>query len=239
VSAVVRRFILACSIALALTAGASSARAEEGDWRYGLVPYLGAGAAVVTSPSPFPGFIGLTGTGVELLGEAPPWGGFGRAEFLSSGNDGRWTALSFALGGSRRLFGDLHHLSLIARAGVAYQRWHASTGGCSVFLFIPNGCINYVAPPPGSPGTPVAPTITANANALGLVGGVRLELPIKPIYVAFDASLTPVAAFDSPPGGVIALQLNLVLGFHDYRNEREATAPRPNQFNEPRRRLIQ
>jgi hypothetical protein len=237
VSGVARRRVVAATIALAFAAGAPTARAEEGDTRYGLAPYLSAGAAVLTSPSPFPGFIGLTGTGVEILGEASPWGGFGRAEFLSSGNDGRWTALSFALGGSRRLFGDLRHLSLVARAGIGYQRWHASTGGCSVYLFVPNGCKNYVAPPPGAPGAPVAPAMDVNADALGLLGGVRLELPIRPVYIAFDASLSPMVAFDSPPGGIIALQLNLLVAFHDFRNEREATAPPSNQFQQPRRRF--
>ena len=64
----------------------------------------------------------------------PPWGGFFRTDYLSSGQDGRWTAISFALGGSDRLLGQPGHLSLLARGGFCDQNWHGSSSGCDVLV---------------------------------------------------------------------------------------------------------
>src|SRR5215472_6852280 len=104
-----RGFALGVAGALLLCA-APSAHADE--YRYGVAPSLSGGAALFTSASPLPSFVGLTGMGVEVFGEATPWGGFLRGDYLSSGGDGRWTAVTFAGGPSRRLLGDVNHFSL-------------------------------------------------------------------------------------------------------------------------------
>jgi hypothetical protein len=190
-------------------------------WRFGVVPSIGAGAAVLTNSGPtLPSFIGYTDLGLEVLAEVVPWGGFLRGDFLSSGPDGRWTAESFALGASRRFFGDPEHFTLVGRAGLVFERWHgaAVNEGCDISLFVPSNCKS-IAPPP-QPGviTAAAPIIDVFGDSVGVMGSARLELPIPPAYLALDASFVPVVAVDSPsPGGVFQLRLNLELGFRDNR----------------------
>lgn len=214
----------AAAIAVGGLSSAGPARADEVASRYGLAPLVGGGAAVVTNSGVFPGFIGFTTLGGEVLGEVPPWGGFFRGEFLSSGNDARWTALSFALGVSRRFFGEPETLSLLARGGVAYQHWHASTGGCDVLFLVPNSCISQDVPP--APGTIMtAPrSVDFNGDAFGVLAGVRLELPIAPVFVALDASFVPVIDVSAVnPGAVLSFKLDLVVGFRDNRTVGEIT----------------
>jgi hypothetical protein len=209
------------------------ARADAVDSRYGFTPFIGGGFAVVTHSSPLPSFIGLTALGAEIVGEVPPWGGFFRAEYLSSGQSGRWTGLSFVLGGTRRLFGEPARLSLLARGGIAYQHWHGASGGCDVVLFVPNSCIAQTTPP--APGTVMAPVVITDysGNAMGIYAGARLELPIKPIYLALDASFVPVVDVDTTnPTAVLGFKLDLVLGFRDRRPS--DAAPEPQQPAGPR-----
>src|SRR5690348_12752340 len=102
------RLVVVSVVAAALFAS-SGARAEDTSGlpaRIAVLPTMGVGVAKVTNSGPFPGFIGLTTLGGEVHVELPPYGGFFRFQFHSSGLDGRWTAPSFALGGSYRLFGD-------------------------------------------------------------------------------------------------------------------------------------
>ena len=220
--------------AIVLTTATPWARA---DTRYGLAPSVGAGTAALTSASPLPGFIGFTALGLEAMGESAPWGGFARGDFLSSGSDGRWTALTLALGPSYRIFGDVQHLSLVLRAGLEYAHWHASTGGCTVDLFFPNGC--KVATPPNPNGTPQPSPFDANASAIGALVGARLELPVRAVYAALDTSLSPMIGFDSPPGAAFALQVQLVFAFRDWRGAgaEPPPPPPPSPGPSPRHRL--
>jgi hypothetical protein len=205
---------------------AADARAEDVESRIGVVPLVGTGAAVVTHSGQLPGFIGLTTLGGEIVGEIPPWGGFLHAEFLSSGQAGRWTALSFAGGASYRFLGAPTRLSLLARGGIAYQRWQGSTGGCDVVLFVPSGCINPSNPPTPNTVTASPSGVSYTGDQLGIVAGVRLELPITPVYIALDASFVPTFDVDaSTPTAVLGLKLDLVLGFRDLHHVGETTAP--------------
>jgi hypothetical protein len=75
-----------------------------------------------------------------------------------------------------------------------------------------------------------------NADAIGLSGGVRLEMPFRSIYLAFDSTFVPVFTIDEwpgssadtathsslEPGGVFQLRLQLEIGFRDNRNEHKA-----------------
>ncbi len=222
----------------ALGAGAAllllspGARADQVDSRYGFAPVVGTGIAGLTHAAPLPGFVAYTVLGGELLGEFPPWGGFLRVEYLSSGQGGRWTALSFALGVSRRLYGEVGHLSLLARGGIAYEHWSGISGGCDVLVFVPNSCFNQTPPPAPGTTTVAAPVTDYAADTLGVVAGVRLELPIRPIYLAFDMTFVPTVDVDSKfPTSVLGLRLDLVIGFRDRRTpdaetEQQPTGPR-------------
>jgi hypothetical protein len=137
------------------------------------------------------------------------------------------------LGGSRRLFGRPSHLSLLARAGIAYEHWNGASGGCDVILFVPNSCISQAAPPTPGTVTVTTPVTDYSGNAMGILAGARLELPIKPVYLAIDASFTPVIDVDTTsPTAVLGFRLDLVLGFRDRRVN--TTAPEPQQPNGPR-----
>ena len=222
--------VLALATVAALAA-APSARAEEMTLktaapalvgRIGFVPMVGGGVAGLTNTSDLlPGFIGFTTLGLELHGELPPYGLFLRGQYLSSGKDGRWTAPSFALGGSYRLFGDgVDHLAIVARAGLLYDRWHATNAGsgCTVALFLPTNC--KALPPIVPKGTITAtPTIeSVTIDALGAVAGARLELPITAFYAAVDAEIaTSVDVSAASPGAIISLRGALVFGFRDLR----------------------
>jgi len=202
------------------------ARGDQVDSRYGFAPVVGTGFAVVSHAAPLPSFVGLTALGGEFLGEVPPWGGFLRAEFVSSGDGGRWTELSFALGGSRRLVGAAGRVSLLARAGVAYQHWMGSSGGCGVLLFVPNSCMSQGPPPMMGLIMAVTPVTSYSGDVLGILGGVRLELPVGPLYFAVDTSATPgLDVGSSSPGALIGFRLDLLVGFRDRRSTDETPEP--------------
>jgi hypothetical protein len=191
---------------------------EKLETRFGAVPLIGAGAGFVTSAEPFPGFVGFTRLGVEAYGEVPPWGIFARAEYLSSGADGRWTAPSMALGGMRRVFGDGDkRVGFLVRAGLLYDRWHAATV-CPVDLFIPTNCKAYAPPAPTGVITGAVPPVLDTVNAFGALAGARLELPLHSVFVALDGELSGTVDFDqSSPGAFLVTRFALVLGLRDYR----------------------
>ena len=189
-------------------------------YRYGLVVGIGGGMAGVAHPGPLPGFIGFTDLGAEIKGEVRPWGGFLRADFLSSGNDGRWTAWSFSTGVERRLFGGVHRAALFLRGGVAYERWLGNDNlkGCPVNFFVPTSCNLLGAP---------AATFTATTDMLGLVGGARLELPIRSSYLAFAGNVVPTVGIDgSSPAATLQLRFTVDLGFRDTRSDASVDVPR-------------
>ncbi len=220
-----KRLVTAAVLASALLL-ASGAAADEATARFGVVPFAGGGIAGVTSPGKLPGFIGVTSLGVEALGEVMPWGGFLRSEFLSSGQDGRWTAFSVALGVSRRVLGTPETWSLLLRLAPGLEFWHGSNSGCAVSLFVPNSCTSAVEPTP--PGVIVAPSQTydVTVTTLALLAGLRVEAPLQSAYLAFDATLVPeVDLSASAPGSIWSMRFGLVFGFRDRRDMIARTAP--------------
>ncbi len=223
---------LTLAAALTLTAAdARPARADDGvralKTRIGVLPSVGVGFAKFGRSAPFPSFVGLTTLGVEVHAEVPPWGGFVRFEFDSSGPDGRWTAPAFALGGSYRFFGDgVDRLALLGRAGVLYERWHATNGNCPVDFFVPTNCKAIVTPAP----TGVflnEPTIdTVTGDHLGLFAGARAEMPVRLFYLAVDGEVGGLVDVSESPGAVFHLRLALVAAFRDVRSgDADAAAP--------------
>ena len=128
---------VAALAALSCVSPRSAHADDDSAHRFGMVGLIGGGIAGVPHPGPLAGFIGFTDLGVELLGEVRPWGGFLRAEYLSSGDAGRWTAFAFSGGVEYRLFGNTHRTALFLRGGVAYERWMGNTAGCPIDLFVP------------------------------------------------------------------------------------------------------
>jgi hypothetical protein len=189
-------------------------------WHLGVTPTIGGGVAAMTSGGTFPKLIGLTTFGGELEASFVRLGVFGRVMFNSSGSAGQWTGWSYTLGPSYRLFGDgFDAFALVARAGVTYEHWSAQTGGCAVILFFPNSCSNIPAPAMPGQSTMNGPqNIDIESGMIGLTAGVRLELPVKPVYLALDAEVTGVAGLEAgAPGQMIELRTALVLGFRDRR----------------------
>ncbi len=206
--------------------------------RIGLVPLVGFGAAVLTKTGDLPGFIGFTSLGFEIHGERPPYGLLLRGQYLSSGKDGRWTAPSLSAGASWRLFGDgLDELSLIGRAGVLYDRWHATSSntGCPVDLFFPTNCkaLGPIEPSGVIVQKPVTESITV--DAFGAFAGARLELPVSFFYAAIDAEMTLVGDVSSTmPGAIFSLRSGIAFGFRDRRGVEEKKPP-PAAPHQPRR----
>jgi hypothetical protein len=204
---------------------AKLARADDDDngHRFGLVPSFGGGIAGVVHPGPLPGFVGFTDLGAELLGEVRPWGGFLRADFLSSGNDGRWTAWSFGAGTQYRLFGTTERTALFLRGGLVYERWLGNNQGCPIPFVAPSSC-NLLGTNTGNPEMPAPPPFSATANMVGVTLGARVEVPISAAYLAFGATFVPTAAVDaSNPTAVFALRFDMELGFRDARKNTDAT----------------
>lgn len=213
--------------ALALALAASSPSVAHADdvrdlpTRIGVLPSIGVGFAKVGSASPFPSTIGLTTLGVELHAEVPPYGGFFRFQFDSSGLDGRWTAPSFTLGGSYRFYGDgVDTLGILGRGGFLYERWHATNGNCPIDLFVPSNCKAAVAPAPSGVLLNQPPVVSVTGDHLGLMLGARLEMPIRLFYLAVDTEvggLTDIS--ESTPGGVFHFRFSLVAAFRDVRKK--------------------
>ena len=188
------------------------ARADEDPpgHRFGLVVALGGGVAGVVHPGPLPSAIGFTDLGVEILGEIRPWGGFLRIDYLSSGDDGRWTAFDFSAGTEYRLFGNVHRTALFLRGGLSYERWTGNNAGCPIDIVVPDSC-NLLGEQ--------APSFSVTTDMIGVVGGVRLELPLRSFYLAFAANLVPTVAVDqSNPAATFQLRFDIEGGFKDNRN---------------------
>lgn len=200
--------------------------------RFGVVPTIGTGFAKLSSTQVFPGFIGLTTLGGEVHLEAPPYGVFARFEFHSSGLDGRWTAPSFALGGSYRLFGDgVDRLALLARGGLIWERWHATNGNCPVDFFFPSNCKALVEPAPTGVLLNNPPIVTVTGDLVGIMAGARLEMPIPWFYLALDGELAGMFDItDSTPGNVFSARIAMVIAFRDLRKKPEAPKGTPRNY---------
>ena len=220
----------------------ASATSVEGDVepglrgpRMGITPGIGVGFAGFTGNVTYPSFVFTTALQVEALLELTRSGFFLRGGFLSSGASGRWTAPTLALGTQYRLIGDgEERLGLVVRAGAIFEYWTATptVGSCDIFYLIPNGCQAQVAPPLGSPGV-AAPAPTLTADSVGLLVAIRLDMPVEPIYVAFDAELAAAADIDhSIPGAAITGQLVLTFALRDHPKRRTG----PQEFVPRRRR---
>jgi hypothetical protein len=202
---------LACAAAATLALATSTARADEQTgYRFGLVGSIGGGLALVGHPGPLSGFVGMSELGFELIGEKRPWGGFLGGDYLSSGDDGRWNAFGIRTGVDYRVFGTSHSTALFLRGGLTYQRWLATSSGCPVDIFVPNSCNLEGAMPP---------SFQATTDMLGLVGGVRVEMPLRPVYIAFSGKLVPTVSIDNAnPVATLQLRVTMELGFKDTRS---------------------
>jgi hypothetical protein len=214
-------FSLLAALGLFSSAVAHADPVPLAPWHLGVTPSLGGGIAAMTSGGTFPKLIGLTTFGGEVDASYVRLGLFGRVIFNSSGSAGQWTGWTYTLGPTYRLFGDGYDaFALILRGGLTYEHWLAQTDGCAVILFFPNSCSNLPAPALSGVMTTNGPQpIDIETDMIGLTAGVRLELPLKPVYLGFDAELTGVAALESgAPGQMIELRTALVFGFRDRRD---------------------
>jgi hypothetical protein len=198
-------------VALAIAAISGAARADDDGHRFGLVGLIGGGVGGVVHPGPLAGPIAFSDLGVEILGEVRPWGGFVRAEYLSSGDSARWTVFAFSGGAEYRLFGDAHRTALFLRGGLAYERWNGNSAGCPIDLFVPNSC-NLI-------GT-MASSFDVSTDMLGVIAGARVEAPLGPVYGALSGNFVPVVAIDSSnPSAAFELRFTFELGFRDRRTD--------------------
>jgi hypothetical protein len=200
------------------------------------VPSLGGGIAAFTSQrAPFPGFIGVSSLSLDVSYERERFGAFVRGGSMSSGDDGRWTALVGILGGSYRLGGDGETtFGFVARGGLLYQRWHAEMGGCPIPLFIPSNCTGYANPPVGAGGAfvPPPPNYATTLDTGGLVAGMRMELPSTAVFAALGAEVGSTVDFTSAsPGVIFTGQLTFSLAFRNHTTM-ERRAPRPGRWNQ-------
>ncbi len=189
-------------------------------WRLALLPVVGGGLAAMTSKSTFPSFVGTSILGGEIDFGLERVGGFARVQFQSSGQGGRWTAMSYTLGGSYRVFGDgFASFGGVLRGGLSYEHWRASTGGCDVMLFFPASCKDFLPPPGSGVVNPGPARVDVSNDAFGLVGGFRLELPVQAFYFAIDGELGGAASVASgAPGGIVQLRVALVFGLRNRRS---------------------
>lgn len=224
-----RRAVTRVLVLLAASLVGASARADDDSelrgMRIGFVPGIGAGVAQFTGQRPyFPSFVGYTVAQIEFLVDMGKWGGFLRGEFVSSGGGGRWTSPSVVLGPTYRFKGDgEERWGIVGRAGLVYQRWHAtSSGGCDVPLLIPTSCQYY--PPPTPPGTitDTPPVYTTTVDHIGALAGVSLEAPVESVFVAIGAELGASVDVDNAnPGLAFFGQLTLSLSLRDHLREDE------------------
>jgi hypothetical protein len=233
---------VAASLLLAWTCWSEAARGEdvrELPARFGVLPSIGVGVAKISSSGGLPDFIGLTTLGVEVHGEVPPYGAFARFQFNSSGLDGRWTAPSFALGGTYRLFGDgVDRLALVGRAGFLYERWHGQSisSNCPIDLFVPSNCKALVAPAPSGNLLVQNPVFTYTGDNLGLLAGARLEMPVRPFYLAVEGEVGGlVDVAESTPGTIFHFRLSAIIAFRDAR--KKETPPSEERGERQRRKL--
>ncbi len=205
-------------LAAALASPRTACADEPVPYRFGLVGVIGGGMAGVVHPGPLPGFIGFTDLGAEILGERRPWGGFLRVDFLSSGDSGRWTSFAFGAGTEYRLGVDVGRGALFLRGGLSYERWTGRSGGCPINFLVPSSCNNLNL---------AASTYDVTTDTVGLLGGVRYEVPLSAFYLALSASFAPAVAVDqSYPAAVFQLRFALEAGFRDARTADQGTTVR-------------
>jgi hypothetical protein len=250
------RLALPCVLGLALLTSAASARADgqtdqgEDDPnrlrgpRIGFIPGVGFGMRAFTAaPDHFVSFVGVSVTQLDISYEGEKIGGFLRGGFLSSGEDGRWTAPTLTLGGTYRLFGDGEERpALVARAGLLYERWHANTAGCNIPFFYPDSCQNFTTPPSGAGGAQIvqqtaAPSYNVTVDTMGVMGGLRYELPVSAAYLALSAELmSTVDVSQASPGLALGGQITFSFGFRNHQagNAAQRRAPSPSRFRENR-----
>jgi hypothetical protein len=189
--------------------------------RLGVTPGIGIGFAGFTGNAPYPSFVFTTAIQLEALVELERWGFFVRGGFISSGSSGRWTAPTFALGSQYRLAGDgEERWGVVVRAGGLFERWNATPvlGSCDIFYVLPNSCQNYNEPTNPTSGTPLT------AESVGLLAGVRVDLPVTPVYLALDAELSVAKDVDqSVPDYAIGGRLMFTFALRDHVRKR---APR-------------
>ena len=196
----------------------------DGESRLRFVPRIGAGLGFVTGhTAPFPHTIGLTEVGGEISYEVIPWGGWLQGTFESSGEDGKWTSPSVAGGFSYRFFGDgVERASLLFRGGAVWEPWHASSTACAITLFFPSGCVSL---PPRDANDRIPASYRAydyNGQDFGLLAGVRVEVPLRFMYLGFDASFVPTVDVTSAvPGATFGFRFALLAGFRDRRTKEQ------------------
>ena len=199
--------------------------------RLGLTPGIGVGIAGFTGHvTQLPTFVGTSVLNVEGIFELERWGVFVRGGFMSSGQSGRWAAPQGALGAQYRFQGDGEvSWGLTTRLGLVFERWSGSVGGCDVSLLIPPNCQYYVAPPPGAPSTTMSQATNSYAisvNTLGALAQFRVEVPIRPVYLALGAEVAAMADVEaSDPGAVLTAQFTITLGLRNHARA-DAKAPR-------------
>jgi hypothetical protein len=215
-----KRFLLLSVCAVLSLTIARESRADDPPLptsRLGLFPIIGAGYAHIGKSGVFVNDIGTTITGLELDGGFGRYGALGRVQFESSGQDGRWTGMSYALGGTYRIFGDgFDALSLVARAGGEYQHFRASKAGCDVLLFFPSNCKDFT-PPPGSGVTGVFAAPHDLFDALGVFAGARIELPLHSFYVALDGEVAPAITFAEATSAMLQFRIGILFGVRSRR----------------------
>jgi hypothetical protein len=216
---------LLCLVALAAPAAAADDDAHALGLRgprLAFVPAVGGGVAAFTSQlAPFPSFVGLSISQVELSYETPRWGGFLRGGYLSSGEDGRWTAPLAALGVSYRLRGDGEEVwGFVPRGGLMYQRWHANSAGCPVPFFFPDNCKGFdsTTKTPSGVIDGSAPPVVTTIETLGLFFGMRAEIPVSPIFLALGAEMTTTLDLSqSSPGLIWSGQFTLAFALRNHQ----------------------
>ncbi len=207
---------------------ATAARADDDSQlrgtRIGFVPGIGVGMAQFTGQQPyFPSTVPLSLLQIEFIVDTGRWGGFLRGSYASSGGDGRWTAPFVALGPTYRFRGDGEtRWGIVGRAGLVYQRWHATSVGCPVPLFIPTSCTYYPTPPPPGTITDTPPVYTSTVDNVGAVGGFAFEVPVEKAYVSLGAELAASVDVDhANPGLAFVGQLTLSLSLRDHLRDED------------------
>jgi hypothetical protein len=187
--------------------------------RIGLTPGFGVGVAGFTGPVPFTSTAFMTELRLEALLEFERVGFFVRGGYYSAGPE-LWNGPLVAVGAQYRLRGDgEEHWGFVLRGGALYEHWNAVQGGCDVFYFIPNGCQDFAQAPPLVPGQPLpVPPPSLSVDAFGLLAAFRVEVPVQPIFLAFDAEVTGAADVDKPavPGAIFTGEVVLTIALRDH-----------------------
>ena len=111
---------------------------------------------------------------------------------------------------------------------MTWQRWHASLGGCDVPFVYPNSCQDEPPPLPAGVIGFANPDYDTTVDMFGLVGGVRVELPVSAVYAAVGAEVTgAVDATQASPGAAFTGQLTFTFGFRNHQTNSGVRPARP------------